>query len=331
MQSIVNSYDVHGLRLNVKADGPALANCIDTLLSGFSVSGIGDGGYSIGLSYGTVPSAEDPPEDMHLLWDGLLRGGVRMLYWVGPDVRRCDLLGLAQIRIDFRRRGVQITAEAGAEWAVSEWCVVLTLAELLSHGGQYLIHAASLAIENGDDPLGITFAGASGRGKTTAALAMAHSGIKLLSDDASVLTQPGHGGTDSLLIWGLPTRCKVCQGTLNILPWLKDLPKRQAVVAGEYVLNPYLVVGQHWRRCAKPIAIFLLDEHNPHEHRISSLEKTEAMRILTRENVRAVDHTASGRGGRTFRALGQLVKRADTYLLSMGPDPESLYSKLRDL
>jgi hypothetical protein len=129
---------------------------------------------------------------------------------------------------------------------------------------------------------------------------------------------------EGLAIWGLPRACKVHHKTLEMLKWLQDLPQRPAISLDEVLINVSEYYGYNCPTKAEPKIIIFLDERNTKEHRIKPLNKIDAIKILTRENVRTPDSNARGAIGETFRVLGTLVRRCDCYLLSAGPDVAGL-------
>jgi len=77
-------------------------------------------------------------------------------------------------------------------------------------------------------------------------------------------------------------------------------------------------------------AIFFLSERNASRHRITALPKLDALTRLARENVRTMDPDTGGTAARAFRTLGELVRRCDTWLLSVGPRLETLHEAVLD-
>ena len=82
----------------------------------------------------------------------------------------------------------------------------------LGVGGQAMIHAASLDVEDGWGRIAIH--AKSGTGKTTLALALAKAGYRICSDDASVITSEGNQETN---IWGLPRNPKIFPETITMI------------------------------------------------------------------------------------------------------------------
>ena len=59
------------------------------------------------------------------------------------------------------------------------------------------------------------------------------------------------------------------------------------------------------------------------------MDKVDAIASLTRQNVRAPDPTAHTRAACAFGAMGDLVRRCDTYRLSVGADIDRLAGRIR--
>jgi len=330
MDSIGKRYDVHGLSLAVEAESPALANGLDGLVGGFTVPETEAGSYSVRLSYGELPPPPEAGSPLRVFHRGSLACGIGLTCWTGGPLRRYDLEALASVRVDLDARRAEVLTARGREWCVREWCGLLALTDLLADAGHYIVHAAVVADGPGEAPPAVLLSGVGGRGKTTAALALARSGMRLLTDDAGFLTGACDGPPR---VWGLPTRCKVTAATRELLPWLASLPAaaNPARPPEERIIDPYPAVGGHWRGLARPAAVFLLEEHNDGTHRVGPLGKDEAMVALTRENVRARDARSAGGAGRAFAALAALVREAETYRLSVGADLAGLAGAVRGL
>jgi len=194
-------------------------------------------------------------------------------------------------------------------------CLTPMLCAFLGQAGQHVIHAACLSA-GGDEPRAVLVCGPSGSGKTTAALAMAHGGLALMSDDATFIRRDDAGG---LFLWGLPRPCKVHRRTFDLCPHLRDLPSRPAPTGEESVIDMSVLAADS-PRLARPGVILLMDRRNDIEHRFTGVDKLTVLARLTRENVRSGDHYVQGPARDAFAAIAELVRAGRAYLLSVGPD-----------
>lgn len=180
------SRDVHGLRLDVHADGPVLR--------------------ALAARLAAFPSAHAPHADFSFAIDVAGAGAAhtveraslasRVVYESpAGEVRydeECDLLSIAhrdgvRVRCDVGSGDVLVsarTAGAPSPWLLSRPMFSLPLMELMKRRGKFAVHAAAVAA--GD--VGVLAAGHSGAGKSTLALALARGGFDLLGDDLVFLT-----------------------------------------------------------------------------------------------------------------------------------------------
>ncbi|RPJ20807.1 MAG: hypothetical protein EHM35_19015, partial [Planctomycetaceae bacterium] len=163
--------------------------------------GDGEGLFHLHMRYGSEPSGWRS-ESLRLFWGGLLRGGIPGEYYAVAGLRIMHLPERAWGRLDFEQRVMEIVCEPGQEGCAYEGCLLPLLCELLAYHGHFVIHAASLAFERQGEMVGVLLAGVSGAGKTTAALALAHAGMELLSDDMSLIESSGPNGS-RVSLWGL--------------------------------------------------------------------------------------------------------------------------------
>jgi hypothetical protein len=176
----------------------------------------------------------------------------------------------------------------------------------------------------------ILLTGASGRGKTTASLALAHAGWAFLTDDVTIICDDRSNSAAPLTAWGLARPCKVLDNTLTLLPWLAELDRGQRRRSGERAIDVVAEMKQLAARPerVRPRAVFFLDPPNPQGHRITPLDKLAAVTLMIRENLRAVETAASGSSARAFQTFTRLVGQCETYLLSAGPRMEELPSAI---
>jgi hypothetical protein len=327
------SYDVHGLGLNVEVESELLARPVDRLLGPFATDACGERPFSFRIEYGIPGPGGPPPEGMRLFWEGELPGGIEMAFYTGDGVRLAVQPGEASVRIDLERRQGRAIVRPGAEGAVGYGCLIPVLSAFLAEVGHHVVHAASLGLPDSEGGGAVLVAGEAGAGKTTTALALAGAGLELLTDDASVVTADGVG-KGAVRVWGLPRACKVHDRTLAMLPWLADIPRIPCGNSGEHILELENVsrVDPHDEWGVR--LVLLSDGPNPDRHRLTRLDRVAALMRLTGENVRAVDPRSEGSAGRAFAVLAKLVAGCPAYALSAGPDvtalPDQILPLLRD-
>ena len=317
---------MHGLRLCVQAEREEFVSGLDSLLKPFScASHVGVPESVLRIEQGELPKA--PPVDgLRRIWSGRLDTGLEVAWFADDDRRVIEVAGLALLRMDMPGRQAHVTVAGGPAWAVEAGCLMPALGEFLGQVGQHLVHAAALTIGGADDGPAVIVCGPSGRGKTTTALAMAHAGMRLMTDDVCFLSLEG----DRTAVWGLPRACKVHARTLAMLPWLRELPRHAAPTPNEYCILPNLPFADP-RQKHRPQAVVFLDPPNPRGHELSAVDKLTALTWLSRENVRARDTRATGPAGGTFAAVSRLVRHCALYRLSAGPDLTDLADRIRAL
>ncbi|MGD0349163.1 MAG: hypothetical protein ABSB84_02445 [Verrucomicrobiota bacterium] len=320
-------YDLHGMRMTVEAQSQSLLDVIETMLGAYASIADGADGFHVTLDYGQ-PRQEIHP-GLRDFWTGTLPGGTRMICRSGPNRRQIEMPDHVQADIDLAGRIARIVVSPGSKAGLLETCFLPLLCDCLGLAGHHVIHAASLFFQIGGQRRALIFSGMSGRGKTTLALALAGAGLGMLADDmtfyqAATTNQPGQ-------IWGIRIHCKVHSRTLELLPWLRDLPMGSATLHGERLLDPRPLEPQTTGMTASPGLILFLNPRNTEAHRIEPVDKVTALTRLTRENVRALDRRREAAAGRAFEALAELVRSSRTFQVSLCPRLEELPDRLASL
>jgi hypothetical protein len=291
--------------------------------------GDGESPFHLHVRYGSEPSGWRS-ESLRLFWGGMLRGGMPGEYYAAAGQRIMHLPERAWGRLDFDQRIMEVVCGPGQEGCAYEGCLLPLLCELLAYHGHFVIHAASLAFERQGEMAGVLLTGVSGAGKTTAALALAHAGMAMLSDDMSLIESPRPNGS-RVGLWGLQLPCKVHDNTRRLLPWLDACPSTPARTQGETRLDVTAAIGESTGIVADPRLVLLLGPRSGGRHVLERLDKTQAMTQLTSENIRVYEDRADGTSGNTFRALGQLVAQCEVYRLSVGEPLSDLAEQVRSL
>jgi len=292
-------------------------------------AGESESSFHLRMRHGPEPSAWKT-KSLRPFWSGMLRGGIPCEYYAAAGRRVVHLPGRAWGRLDFEQGEIEIVCGLGKDAGVCDDCLIPLLCELLAYHGHFVVHAASLAFERRSDMAGVLLAGVSGAGKTTAALALARAGMKLLSDDTTFVESPGPNGS-RVGLWGLQLPCKVLENTRRLLPWLDECPTAVTRASGETCRDVTTVIGDSTGIVADPRLVLLLGPRSNGRHVVERLDKTQAMMRLTSENVRAYEHRSDGTAGKAFRALGQLIAQCDVYRLCVGEPLAGLAEQILSL
>ena len=320
-------YDAHGMRMTAESQSQSLLDVIDTLLGAYAVGSSRLDGFLVNLDYGQIPTETDP--ELSDFWKGTLPDGTRMVCRSGLKRRQVEMPGHVRADIDLAASVARFVVNPNIKTGLLETCFLPLLCECLGLKGHYVIHAASLFVQIGGERRALIVSGMSGAGKTTLALALAGMGLGMLADDmtlyqAATGNQPGQ-------IWGIRTRCKVHTRTLELLPWLRDLPAGGVSLNGERLLDSRLLKPATTGLTAAPGVILFLNPRNPEAHRIEPVDKLTAITRLTRENVRAMDQQREAVAGRAFEALTELVRSSRIFQASLCPRLEELPERFASL
>jgi len=316
------SYDVAGFRLRVGVDSPELLDETQALLQAFQVERLTSPAWALSVRYEAL-TRDDLPGLLRPIWSGLVPPKFRAVNYVGPDLRRMELLEHGRLDLNLRTGEAMITVEPQARARVTRYFLMSLLCVGLARTGHCPVHAACLAVSGRGKPRGVLIVAESGTGKSTTALALTSAGWNLMGDDLSLLCR--HNGR--LAAWGFPRNCHVRRPTLDLLPWLNDLPLSPASLDGTFDL-PVDALG---KRAAgprpqplEPALVLVLESPNPEEHRCRPLDRATALASLSKENVQPIEGSTDIDAQAAFVAFAELVRQTPAYALSVGPRLDQL-------
>ena len=331
MTGVSRSYNVQGMSLYVEAEDSSLIRHVDAVLSPFALPGIQAGRFVLTLGYANCEQIDQLGHNLDVIWQGLLPTGLPACYYAGKDVQQIHLPNHARVHINTVQGRADILVVPGSEKCLDHGCITPVLGEFLGQVDQHILHAASLSIGNAESLRAVLLMGASGSGKTTAALSLAQAGMSLMADDVSFVG-PANGETSqSVAIWGLPRPCKVHKNTLAMLPHLSVLPRRASLRKDKDLINITEIAAPYSSSPVKPALILFLAERNENEHRVQPIDPVSSLIELTRHNLRAGHCSLYSRAAKAFGMLSQLAMQSDSYSLSIGPDLNSLQRVVRSL
>lgn len=311
-------FDVHGLHIAVEADSPALLAPVQAAIGAYAAPPE-PGAFALRVRYAQeLPAPAELPE----FWRGTLPSGIRIIFRCEPRRRQIEVIDQALAEVDLSAGRAEFIVRPGAEKCLLEACVLLWLCEILNDRGHYVIHAAAVFPDRQSPREAVLICGPSGSGKTTAGLCLAGQGFGLLADDMAFYTPLApHGGGE---VWGIRLGCKVHPRTIELLPWLADLPRIGSTRSEEVLVNVRQAVPPTTGAAASPRLILFLNSRNPVQHQVQPVDKTGALARLVNENVRAYEKHRDGSGGRAFAAMAELVRRSDTFEVSLCPRLQEL-------
>lgn len=312
-------FDFAGSRFRVTADAESW---IDRLRQAFSVFVVDDQATTPDFEL-TIRETSSPSwaGDLPLTWDGQLPDGWtgRVFETDGSAVLEVDGGGI--LVIDHVKRKAVAEFRPGSHTHFFGSAVMLVIDAALLATGQHMVHAACLIEKRSGRAALICVP--SGGGKTTTALALAHDGFSLMTDDASALIPDGARPH----VWGFPRALKVHRRTAELLPWIGTLPDRwdeygeQGVSLDSLADRIDIAAG---RGPVELAAIFQLGPRSAGEHAISLLPKPEMLVAIAHDNVAWRAAGMVPRAVRRFDVYAQTVAQVPTFIISAGTDLATL-------
>lgn len=323
--SHTTAFDVRGMRLRVAADHEWVLRRMRMIVGPYE-SPLCETNYALWVRRSNRSLEDAPPPGMEESWRGELPGGIPGVGFRNGSRRALLLPGKLLLLLNPDERAAEVQYSEPEEWRINLGGILPVLCEFLAQRRNYVIHAASLI----RDGKAVVLLGKSGMGKTSAALALALDGYRLLTDDASFLHRPEKG---ELAVWGLPRPLKIHKNTIAMLPRLAPLCSGPETVDGEYMVPLEKIPNVDIMGHGKPAMLIFLEPRNDITHHLAPLDSIQALTRLAGENVRAVDQRAEGIAGNAFKAFVEMAGACACWQLSAGPNlsalPERIDSLLR--
>ncbi len=316
-------YQVANVGLRVGVDSPELLDHADALLGRFRMSRCHSSQvWTLNLRYGRLTTGGDR-DGTRRIWSGMVPPGFAATNYAGPEYRRLELTGLGRVEVDLRRRRAVITLRSPDQAQKSGYFLMAVLCAGLTRSGHFPLHAACLAMPTERGFRGVLIVARSGTGKSTTSFALTSAGWKLMGDDLALLCRTEQG----LAVWGYPRVCHVRRPTLDLLPWLRELPLRRSNLENTSEL-PFAALGDRGfgpQPCPlKPAMVLVLERPNGTGHRCERLDPVSALAAICQENVQPIEGCRDVDARETFASLADLVRQTPAYLLSVGPKLDSI-------
>jgi hypothetical protein len=305
-------FDLHGVGVAVCAEDRRVIDAIELRLRDFSSDAVEDPE----LRFEFVADGSPDPEP---------RAAARPVY----DTPHGTLHYLPDADVLRGRLGrVELHCEAGR--GVARFCspdyaghdlylathplATISLMELLERRGLFALHAACLASE---PDRGVLLAGASGAGKSTLALALAHRGLRFLSDDLVFLAPDG--GSDEVRVLGFADTIGLTEFAAAHFPALG--PLRQQPPAAGFPKRLHRIeelFGTSALGSCRPRALVFPEVSLEEFSAITPLDPGDAMLRLV-PDVLLTDPAATHAH---LRAVAAVLKQVRCYTLVFGGDLE---------
>jgi hypothetical protein len=328
--SSTKTFDIHGVRLRVETEFPALAEGVADLLQRFPEAGLGDGD-GLRMTYRGGQLTSDPlscdvgASNGELLfssaWDNAIDLAGRL--GINLDIYRRD----GYLILDYHQHGHLLIDKAKGILSgrlvapielhpalLTSFFFLLPLSELLASRGLSIIHAAALERKGRV----VLFPGASGSGKTTCCVSLIRAGYRCLSDDKPFLRENGNG----IEVLAFPERIDVTERTISFFPELGAAPP--GVLKTGYRkrhFHPEALYPGSTAEVGQPALILFPRISNESKSRLEKLSKVRALEELLPHSLLVLDRE---RSKRQFDLLARLVEGVECYRLHSGYDVPEL-------
>lgn len=323
---IYRRYEIHGIRLAISSDRPAVAEALDSRLRQFAAGTAGSGREpDLIFQFFCVPDGgphwiERPAGRERHIFEP--KTG-EIVYFEETDQIYLDSSGRVRLLCEpGRGRTSASLRESEAEnlWFISHPLFTFPLIESLKHRGLFSLHAAGLCLGG----RGLLLPGDSGSGKSTLTVALARAGFGLLSDDTVFLAH----GPAGLRALAFPDEIAVTDQTAGFFPELRHLPELPG--AGGWpkrqVWPERLWGTQVVDECPPAALVFPRIAHQDRST-VAPLDPAEALFELA-SNVVLTEPRASQAH---LDVLAELAREHPCYRLETGRDLDRVPELLREL
>ncbi len=202
-------------------------------------------------------------------------------------------------------------------WIIGHRLFFLPLLEWMRFRGWYPIHGSCFQV----DGRTVLVSGASGAGKSTAALAALASGCPIVSDDTLFACRSGR----SVLLDPFPEPIKIGKGSMRFFPeWEGKLHER----FNKFIMPEENLPGGRRLFGVSPDILLFPRIVESDATTFSSLSGEEALVRLLPQSVLPAPH---GTMQRHIDLLGELVEQVESYRLLFGRDVRALPDRIRTL
>jgi hypothetical protein len=310
-------FDFCGVRMRVTADARPW---IDKLCQAFPpfVEPVPEAAdFAVTISESTPPAVT---HDLPLTWEGVQPDGFKGRIFETDRSAVLEVEDGGFVVIDHAERTATANFRPESYAQFFGTAVMLIVDAALAAGGQQLVHGACLLEKQCKRAVLICVP--SGGGKTTTALALAHGGFSLMTDDASVLVPSALRPR----VWGLPRALKVHRRTAELLPWVGPLPERWDE-HGEQGVTLESLADRIEAAAPEPVelgAIMLLGPRSASGHQVVPLRKAEMLTAMAHDNVAWRPAGMVPKALRRFDVFANIVAKVPTFRISAGTELASL-------
>lgn len=322
-QRVSSHFDVSGFQLTVDAENADLLAPVKRLMGPFLIPVSGQSSWRLAIRRDPSALSTELPPDVQEIWSGEVPPGFVGTNSVGPGKRHFELSDSGCMQLDLVHREATITLSPECPAARANYFATTLMCEGLIAAGHGLLHAACLEVPWRGKKGSLLIVAKGGTGKSTTALALADAGWRLMGDDITLVSHLG----DSVATWGFPRVCHVRRPTLELLPWLNEMPLVPTSIPGTFDLA---LESLGRRACVpyscplEPALIVCLERPNPNGHRCTRLDRAAALMHVAEENVQPVEGCEDPSAQRCFTTFARLVQHTAACRLSVGPRVDGL-------
>ncbi|MEI7781915.1 MAG: hypothetical protein WCJ18_08335 [Planctomycetota bacterium] len=323
------SFEIEGFGLRFEAAADDLLGPVRHLFRRFRAASTPADAWTVRMERVDWHRLPQASPGLQPIWAGDVIPGIRGVNSVGPGRRRIELIDRGRLDVDLRRRKASIRVPLEDLRPCVNYFVMPLLCEALMAAGRCVVHAACLSAPVRGGRRSVMILAESGTGKSTTALALTGAGWQLMGDDITVIRRTA----DGVRATGFPRECHVRKPTLRLLPWLNALNLAPAEVAGTFNLA---LEDLGDRACSavppalEPALLICLDRPNDSAHRLTPIDRAEALVHVAEENVQPIEGRDDESAKRAFATLADLVQQTPAVRLSAGPQVETLASFLTE-